>query len=195
MGTTQREGAEAKNGPRIRHVPPGPRNETGVCRTALKWLREVPITPGFPDERTTTVTPHQIDLVQTSFEKVAPIADTAAALFYGRLFEIDPSTRPLFRNDLRRQGAMLMQTLGLAVRHLHDPTPVLGAVQALGVRHVGYGVTEAQYDSVGAALLCTLGQGLGAAFTAEVEAAWAATYEVLAGVMRAAAASSQTQSA
>lgn len=136
------------------------------------------------------MTPHQIHLVQTSFEKVAPIADTAASLFYGRLFEIDPSTRALFRDDLRRQGAMLMQTLGLAVRHLHDPTPVLGAVQALGVRHVRYGVTHAHYASVGSALLWTLGQGLGEGFTPEVEAAWAAAYDLLGGVMRTAAASS-----
>lgn len=146
-------------------------------------------------ENPPAVTPHQIDLVQKSFEKVAPIADTAAALFYARLFEIDPSTRPLFRNDLRRQGAMLMQTLGLAVRHLHDPTPVLAAVQALGVRHVGYGVTEAHYGSVGAALLWTLGQGLGEAFTAEVESAWAAAYDLLSGVMRAAVASKPAQAA
>lgn len=137
------------------------------------------------------MTPEQIRLVQTSFENVAPMADTAAALFYARLFETDPSTRPLFRNDLRRQGAMLMQTLGLAVRHLHDPAPVLGAVQALGVRHVRYGVTDAHYASVGAALLWTLGQGLGPAFTPEVEAAWAAAYDVLSGVMRAAAGSAQ----
>jgi hemoglobin-like flavoprotein len=139
------------------------------------------------------VTPHQVHLVQTSFEKVVPIADTAAALFYGRLFEIDPGTRPLFKNDLRRQGAMLMQTLGLAVRHLHDPTPVLGAVQALGVRHVGYGVTDAQYASVGDALLWTLGQGLGEAYTAEVEAAWTAAYELLSEVMKAAAAAHRAQ--
>ena len=141
------------------------------------------------------MTPHQIHLVQTSFEKVAPIADTAAALFYSRLFEIDPSTRPLFRGDLRRQGAMLMQTLGLAVRHLHDPTPVLGAVQNLGVRHVGYGVTDAHYGSVGAALLWTLGQGLGEAFTDEVRDAWAAAYTLLAGVMQTAAAASRAQAA
>jgi hemoglobin-like flavoprotein len=141
------------------------------------------------------VTPHQIQLVQTSFEKVAPIADTAAALFYSRLFETDPSTRPLFRGDLRRQGAMLMQTLGLAVRHLHDPTPVLGAVQNLGVRHIGYGVTETHYGSVGTALLWTLGQGLGEAFTEEVRDAWAAAYDLLAGVMQAAAASSRVQAA
>lgn len=141
------------------------------------------------------MTPHQIHLVQTTFEKVAPIADTAASLFYGRLFEIDPSTRPLFRNDLRRQGAMLMQTLGLAVRHLHDPTPVLGAVRNLGVRHVGYGVTDAQYGTVGEALLWTLGQGLGEAFTDEVRDAWAAAYELLAGVMQAAAATHRAQAA
>ena len=72
------------------------------------------------------MTPAEIKLVQTSFGNVVPIADTAAALFYGRLFEIDPGTRPLFRGELKKQGAMLMQTLGLAVRHLDQPEQILG---------------------------------------------------------------------
>ena len=133
------------------------------------------------------MTPADVQSVQHSFEKVVPIADAAAAMFYARLFEIDPSTRGLFGTDMRKQGAMLMQTLGLAVRHLHEPEHILAAVQALGRRHVGYGVREAHYDSVGSALLWTLGQGLGPAFTAEVNAAWQKAYALLAGIMKTAA--------
>lgn len=134
------------------------------------------------------MTPQDIQIVQAGFEKVAPIADTAAALFYKRLFEIDPSTQPLFRGDLKAQGAMLMQTLGMAVRGLHQPDRIIGAVQSLGRRHVGYGVQAAHYDSVGQALLWTLEQGLGADFTPEARAAWTKAYGLLAGIMQEAAA-------
>ena len=133
------------------------------------------------------MTPQQIQHVQTSFELVLPIAETAATLFYGRLFEIDPSTRPLFKGDMKAQGRMLMQTLAVAVRSLHEPEKIIGGVQALGRRHVGYGVNDAHYDSVGAALLWTLDQGLGAAFTPDVREAWTQTYGLLAGVMKEAA--------
>lgn len=129
------------------------------------------------------MTPQDITLVQNSFEKVAPIADAAAGLFYGRLFEIDPSTRPLFRGDMKTQGQMLMQTLGMAVRNLHQPGRILSAVQALGRRHVGYGVQDAHYTSVGNALLWTLEQGLGADFTADTKTAWTQAYGVLSGIM------------
>lgn len=134
------------------------------------------------------MTPQDIQLVQAGFEKVAPIAETAAGLFYNRLFEIDPSTRPLFRGDLKAQGNMLMQTLGTAVRNLHQPDRIIAAVQALGRRHVGYGVKDAHYDSVGQALLWTLEQGLGADFTPAARAAWTQAYTLLAGIMMEAAA-------
>lgn len=137
------------------------------------------------------MTPQDIQLVQAGFEKVAPIADTAAALFYNRLFEIDPSTQPLFRTDLKKQGGMLMQTLGMAVRSLHQPDRIVGAVQALGRRHVGYGVQPAHYDSVGQALLWTLAQGLGPAFTPEAREAWTQAYGLLAGIMQDAATESK----
>ncbi|HKY93495.1 MAG TPA: globin family protein [Nevskiaceae bacterium] len=129
------------------------------------------------------MTPREIELVQTSFEKVVPIADAAANLFYGRLFEIDPSTRPLFKSNLDQQGRMLMQALTMVVRQLHTPERIVGAVQTLGRKHVGYGVETRHYDSVGAALLWTLETGLGPAFTPEVKAAWAAAYGVLAKLM------------
>ncbi len=134
------------------------------------------------------MSPEQIQQVQLSFEKVAPIADTAASLFYGRLFELDPSLRSLFRGDIKDQGRMLMQTLAMAVRSLHQPARIVPAVQALGRRHLQYGVRPEHYATVGSALLWTLEQGLGAEFTPELRAAWSCTYGLLAGVMQDAAA-------
>lgn len=132
------------------------------------------------------MTPEKIELVQTSFKKVVPIAATAADLFYDRLFEIAPEVRPMFPQDLKEQKAKLMGMLGTAVGNLHQLETILPAVKELGQRHKGYGVTAAHYAPVGAALLWTLEKGLGADFTPEVEAAWTETYTTLAGVMTAA---------
>jgi hemoglobin-like flavoprotein len=129
------------------------------------------------------MTPHQIKLVQTSFAKVAPIAATAADLFYGRLFEIAPHVRAMFPSDLTEQKKKLMAMLGTAVGGLSHLDTLLPAVQALGRRHRGYGVTAAHYTPVGAALLWTLEQGLGEAFTPEVKDAWATAYIVLSTTM------------
>jgi hemoglobin-like flavoprotein len=129
----------------------------------------------------------QIALVQTSFGHVLPIADTAAALFYERLFELDPSLRALFKGDLREQGHKLMTMIRFVVKGLNRLDTLVPAVQELGRRHTHYGVTDAHYDTVGAALLWTLGQGLGEAFTPQVAAAWATAYTLLANTMKAAA--------
>lgn len=132
------------------------------------------------------MTPQQIDLVQSSFKKVVPIAGTAADLFYDRLFEIAPEVRALFPQDLKEQKVKLMSMLGTAVSNLHQLDTILPAVKELGQRHKGYGVTAAHYAPVGAALLWTLEKGLGPDFTPEVKAAWTETYTALAGVMTAA---------
>jgi hemoglobin-like flavoprotein len=129
----------------------------------------------------------QISLVQSSFSHVLPIADTAATLFYTRLFELDPALRPLFRGDMQEQGRKLMAMLRLAVNGLNRLDQLVPAVQDLGRRHVGYNVEAAHYDTVGAALLWTLAQGLGEVFTPAVEAAWTEVYTVLATTMKAAA--------
>ena len=129
------------------------------------------------------MTPQQIELVQTSFKKVVPIAGTAADLFYGRLFEIAPEVRSMFPDDMREQKVKLMTMLGTAVTSLHKLDTILPAVKALGQRHKGYGVTAAHFAPVGAALLWTLEQGLGPDFTPDVKAAWTETYTTLAGVM------------
>jgi len=137
------------------------------------------------------MTPEQIELVQTSWAKVAPIADQAADIFYDRLFEIAPEARPLFAEDMTRQKRALMGMLATAVNGLSKLDAILPAVQALGERHVGYGTRDAHYDLVGSALLYTLGQGLGDGFTPDVEEAWTKAYTTLAGVMKDAAAKSE----
>ncbi len=132
-----------------------------------------------------TLTPEQKQLVRSTWALVKPIQEDAARLFYGRLFEIDPSTKPLFAStDMAKQGKKLMQTINVAVAGLERLDAILPAVEALGRRHVGYGVREEHYESVGAALLWTLEQGLGEEFTPEVEEAWAETYWTLATVMK-----------
>ncbi len=134
------------------------------------------------------MTPEQVKLVQDSFAKVAPIAGTAADLFYDRLFTIAPEVRSLFPTDLTEQKKKLMQMIATAVTNLHQVEKIISAVEDLGRRHVGYGVTAKHYEPVGAALLWTLEQGLGADFTPPVKAAWTETYMTLAGVMQKAAA-------
>jgi len=133
------------------------------------------------------MTPEQVNIVQQSWKKVVPIADQAAALFYGRLFELDPGLRPLFKTELGSQGRKLTSMINTAVVNLHQVESIVPAVQDLGRRHVGYGVKESDYDTVGAALLWTLGQGLGDDFDEAAEAAWAEAYGTLASVMKAAA--------
>ena len=133
------------------------------------------------------MTPEQIALVQTSFAQVLPIADTAAALFYSRLFELDPALKPMFKGDMQEQGRKLMTMLRVVVNGLTRLDQLVPAVQELGRRHARYGVQDRHYDTVGAALLATLHAGLGDAFTPEVAAAWAAAYSLLAETMKAAA--------
>lgn len=130
------------------------------------------------------VTPQQIELVQASFKKVVPIAGTAADLFYDRLFKIAPTVRPMFPEDLAEQKKKLIGMLATAVSSLHKLETIVPAVQDLGRRHKGYGVTAEHYTPVGAALLWTLEQGLGEAFTPEVKVAWTEAYTALAGVMK-----------
>lgn len=137
------------------------------------------------------ITPQQKELVQKTWVMVVPIADTAAALFYGRLFEIEPSYKAMFKNDMRKQGVMLMSTISLAVEALDDVEPLIPALKKLGANHVGYGVNERDYDMVGSALLWTLEKGLDDAFTDEVKNAWGAVYEVLAKIMKEGAAEAE----
>lgn len=131
---------------------------------------------------------NQIELVQSSFAQVLPIADDAAALFYNRLFELDPALRPMFRGDMKEQGRKLMTMIGAVVSGLKTLDRIVPGIQALGARHAAYGVRDEHYDVVGAALLWTLATGLGEAFTDEVREAWTEAYTLLANTMKDAAA-------
>lgn len=130
------------------------------------------------------MTPDHIALVQQSFSKVAPISEQAASLFYGRLFDIAPEVKPLFaKADIREQGKKLMGTLAVVVGGLTDLPSILPAASRLAKLHVQYGVKPDHYAPVGAALLWTLEQGLGDAWTPELKEAWTGAYTTLSTYM------------
>ncbi len=129
------------------------------------------------------MTPEQIAHVQNTWKQVTPAAEQVAKLFYARLFELEPSYAPLFSGDMKSQGRKLMTMIGTAVSSLTRLETILPALEELAKRHVDYGVKARDYDVVGAALLWTLNEGLGDAFTPEVEEAWTLTYTTLAEVM------------
>ena len=129
------------------------------------------------------MTPDQIRLVQESFSKVAPISDQAAIIFYNRLFEVAPSVKAMFPEDMTEQRKKLMGTLAFVVTGLSDLPSILPAASALAIRHVSYGAKREHYPVVGGALLYTLEKGLGADWTPEVADAWTAAYATLSGYM------------
>jgi hemoglobin-like flavoprotein len=134
------------------------------------------------------MTPHQIALIQNSFAKVAPIADRSAGLFYGRLFEIAPELRPLFKGDISAQGRKFMATLTVAVTSLENFEALKPGLRALARQHAAFGVRADHYAPLGEALIWTLQQGLGEAFTPETEQAWRTAYADIADTMKSATA-------
>lgn len=127
------------------------------------------------------------NLIQSSFKKVVPISDTAADIFYGKLFEYDPSLKALFKGDMKKQGQMLMSTLKVAVDGLDNLPAVVKVLQELAARHVDYGVKVDDYTPVGNALLFALKKGLGDDFTPDTKKAWINVYSTIANVMRSSA--------
>jgi hemoglobin-like flavoprotein len=129
------------------------------------------------------MTPDHVKLVQQSFAKVAPISETAAVLFYDRLFEVAPKVKAMFPSDMTEQRRKLMATLAVVVNGLGNLESVLPAASALAKRHVSYGAKAEHYPVVGAALLWTLEKGLGDGWTPDVAEAWTAAYGTLSGFM------------
>lgn len=142
---------------------------------------EIPPTPTTEDDP--MITEKEIHLVQSTWEAVTPIADQAATIFYDKLFELDGELRSLFPEDLSDQKKKLMQMITVAVKGLTKLEEIVPAVQALGKRHVGYGVKDEHYETVGTALILTLGAGLQDAFTDEVKDAWIKVYGILSSTM------------
>jgi nitric oxide dioxygenase len=130
---------------------------------------------------------HQVALVQKSFEKVAPLGEKVAEIFYGELFAIDPSLRAMFKGDMREQHRKLLSVLATVIRSLHAPEKIIGAAQQLAVKHLDYGVRPEHYTYVGNALLRTLKKGLGPEFTPELMEAWVQAFRTLASIMKEAA--------
>jgi hemoglobin-like flavoprotein len=136
------------------------------------------------------MSPETKALLKTSWAMVAPIGDTVATLFYERLFTLDPSLRRLFKNaDMKQQRRKLVQALTAVINGVDNLPSLVPTLEALGRNHVRYGVTDQHYDTVGAALLWTLEQGLKEAWTPAAKSAWTEAYGAVAGVMRHAAAS------
>ena len=125
----------------------------------------------------------QVQLVQESFAKVVPISETAAVLFYDRLFEVAPSVKAMFPEDMSGQRKKLMMMLAAVVNGLGNLESILPAASALAKRHVDYGAKPEHYPVVGGALLWTLEKGLGEAWTPDVADAWTAAYGTLSGYM------------
>lgn len=142
------------------------------------------------EEELSPLSTQQIQLIRDSWQRVLPMKKQAAELFYGRLFELDPSVKSLFKGKLDFQGDKLMTTLNVVVNSLDDLSSVEAMLQAMGERHIIYGVEAAHYETVGAALLWVLQQSLGDYFTEEVEEAWVIAYGLVATTMKEAAYSS-----
>lgn len=168
----------------IQEIPSGERVGFADMVDLLIFLESLKPSKSICLDRSVTMSPQQIALVKHSFGLVEPIADTAARLFYSRLFEIAPQVKPLFAHaDMERQRHSLMATLAVVVKNLDKPDVVLPAASNLGARHQTYGVQPEHYPIVGEALLWTLEQGLGKAFTNDVREAWAQAYGLLVEVM------------
>lgn len=133
------------------------------------------------------MTPLQIVTVQKSFDRIDPVRDRVASLFYERLFEIDPPCKALFHGDMVEQRKKLMVTLAMAVAGLTHLPSILGTIEDMARRHVHYGVEAHHYDRVGEALIWAMERTLGGEFTPAVRDAWTAAYDTLAGAMKAAA--------
>ena len=139
------------------------------------------------------MTPEQIQIVKLTFAQAVANKQAVGRIFYDRLFAIAPETKPLFKGDIDAQSRKLIDTLALAIGMLRDMPSLVATLESLGERHAGYGVKGEHYKPVGEALLWTLENGLGAAFTADARVAWTALYAAVAEVMRKSAAGRKAQ--
>lgn len=131
------------------------------------------------------MTPQQETLIRETWRQVTPIADAAAGMFYNRLFEIEPAARDLFHaTDMARQRRAVIEALTFVVDELGKPEALLPVLRDLGRRHAAYGLRDAHFEAVGAALLWTLAQGLGPDWSPKAEAAWTEAYGLVAAAMR-----------
>jgi nitric oxide dioxygenase len=130
-----------------------------------------------------TLTTAQIDLVRDSFDRLQPDVEAASELFYGRLFEIAPEIREIFRSDMTGQGMRFMRTMGVIVQNLDVPPALRPYLQRLAESHAAYGVKPAHFHPMGQALIWTLRETMGEEFPEDAAAAWQAAYDHIASEM------------
>jgi hemoglobin-like flavoprotein len=124
-----------------------------------------------------------LEALETSFDLVAPRGDELMDEFYSRLFAAAPSVRPLFPEDMTRQKVILLGALGLLRKSLRNVDPIVPKLRELGARHVAYGAKAEHYPAVGATLISSMAAVAGERWEPEYERAWAAAFDVVAGVM------------
>jgi hemoglobin-like flavoprotein len=129
------------------------------------------------------MTPEQIRIVKENFNQIAPLAEEVATEFYQRLFQLDASLKPLFKEDLSEQKKKLMMMFKFAVGTLDRIDVFEPSLEELGRKHVAYGVRDEHYETVGTALILTLQTMLGAALTEQLKTAWIAAYTLIAGII------------
>ena len=184
--------------PVVNHTPPAPTPAPAApskpkpadigSGTQSDAADAAPAVKEAPDTGLPGISAEEKELVQESFAKVLPIADQAADLFYDQLFEQAPELKAIFPDDMSEQKKKLMAMLNVAIKGLDRPEKLIPQLEELGRKHGGYGVSDADYDPVGGALLWTLEQGLAEDFTPDVKAAWISVYELVSGIMSTAAA-------
>lgn len=128
--------------------------------------------------------PLQADLLEQSFEQVAPQADEFIHSFYENLFADYPAIKPLFSHtNMEEQGDKLLLSLVFVIENLKDPDLLAEKLHGLGARHAEYGTRPEHYPFVGNSLLKTFEQYLGTDWTEEVKTAWTQAYNVITKVM------------
>ena len=132
----------------------------------------------------TGISSKQLRLLRESFAQIAPQAHIAALEFYRNLFNLDPSLRGMFHTNIELQGRKLMEALGFTVATLENPKALLPELEAMGRRHLTYGVQDKHYDTVLAAMMLTLRETLGKSFTPEMREAWEKALGLVAETMK-----------
>ncbi len=125
-----------------------------------------------------------VNLIETTFSKIAPKKSEFADTFYDTLFERYPAVKPLFQStDWPKQKSMLVAALTTVVNNARDPTTIIGTLKKMGARHLAYGAKEEHFPAVGECLLHALKVHLDENWNESVEQSWIEAYGLVSGVM------------
>lgn len=144
--------------------------------TAGKKVRSLPAKTSLPDRK--------LRLLRHTYSLIEPRSGLAGLVFYRNLFTLAPSLRALFQTSIELQGRKLMEALGYTIATFENPDALLPVLEALGRRHVTYGVRREHYDLVIRAMLQTLAEMLGAEFSTEVHEAWEEALSFISKIMK-----------